>query len=189
MLAITTAACLPSAACHTTTVATAAHPSPSPPSATTTADPDASDSPADPSAPDTTTPTDTATATPGAPVAGDCLISPLEASTAFGHDAGRATGDASSCTYALGGILHVFANSYGDNAMNAYTAQRSSASGLPNFQDIDGVGDHAYVSRSDDQSLIEFVKGSTVVIIQLADSAEPTVAILTTLGQEAASRA
>jgi hypothetical protein len=135
------------------------------------------------------TPAPEATATAGAPVPGGCLISPQEASTAFGHSAGTGAGNASTCTYqTAGGILSVFATGYGDNATTAFTSQRQAATGLPGFQDVSGVGDHAFVNLDDPMSLIEFVSGSTVVVIQLGISPAPAVTVLTTLGQAAAGR-
>jgi hypothetical protein len=47
------------------------------------------------------------------------------------------------------------------------------------------IGDNAFVTGS---GLVEFAKGSTVVIIQVLSSANPTASTLTTLGQAAAGR-
>jgi hypothetical protein len=175
--------CLLASACHATASA-ATHPVPTPPSTSIAAT--APGTP-DTTAPDTATPD--ATATAGAAVAGGCLISPQEASTAFGHDAGPGSGNANTCTYqTAGGIMTIFGTSYGDNAMTAFATQREAGKALPGFQDIDGVGEHAFANLDDPMSLIEFVKGSTVVVIQLGISPMPTVQVLTTLGQAASGR-
>ena len=186
MLITAISICSLMSACHATTSG-AAHANPVLPSTAVTA------TAPDSAAPDTTTPdttaTATATATAGAAVAGGCLISPHEASTAFGHDAGAGSGDAGTCTYqTAAGILTVFATTYGDNAMTAFTSQRQAATAIPGFQDVNGVGEHAFVNLDDPMSLIEFVKGSTVVVIQLGISPAPPVGLMTTLGQAAAGR-
>lgn len=56
---------------------------------------------------------------------------------------------------------------------------------MPGFQDVTGIGDRAFVTSS---GLIEFSKGSAVVIIQLLSSGNPSTSTMTTLGQAAASR-
>ena len=84
--------------------------------------------------------------------------------------------------------MTVFATDYGDNAMTAFTTQRQVATGLPGFQDVDGVGNHAFLNLDDPMSLIEFVKGSAVVVIQLGISPSPPVAEMTALGQAASGR-
>ncbi len=182
--------CFLASACHSAASA-AAHANPALPSTAATATTPDTTTP-DTTAPDATAPDTTApdaTATAGAAVAGGCLISPQEASTTFGHSAGAGSGNASTCTYqTAAGILTVFANDYGGNAMTAFTAQRQAATGLPGFQDVNGVGDHAFVNLDDPMSLIEFMKGSTVVVIQVGLSPAPPVAVMTTLGQDAAGR-
>lgn len=181
--------CLVASACHSTASATSgAKPSlstASVPAAGVSATPDTSTS--DPAAPDTTAPD--ATASADAAVAGGCLISPQEASTAFGHSIGAGSGNASTCSYqSSGGILTIFATSYGGNSTTAFNTQRESATGLPGFQDVSGVGDHAFVNLDSPMSQIEFVKGSTVVVIQAGISSTPSVDVMTTLGQAAAGR-
>ncbi len=52
-------------------------------------------------------------------------------------------------------------------------------------QDVTGIGDHAFPTGG---GLIEFVKGSVVVMMQTLSSWNPTTSTMTTLGQAAAGR-
>jgi hypothetical protein len=117
------------------------------------------------------------------------LISPQEASAALGHDAGTPSGNSAQCAYSTPtGAISVTATHY-PNSSSAdmfFASTRGAAmSGVPGFQDVSGIGDHAFVSTS---GLMGFEKGSTVVLIQVLSSGETTAAMMTTLGQAAAGR-
>jgi hypothetical protein len=133
-----------------------------------------------------------AAATPGASLAGACtLITAGEASTALGQttDAGAASGNGGQCTYtAAAGNLTIIATQYpdGTTAGSSFNGTRTAAmGGVPGFQDVTGIGDHAFLTAT---GLVEFIKGSVVVVIQALSSGNPTSGAMTTLGQAAAGR-
>jgi hypothetical protein len=117
------------------------------------------------------------------------LVTPQEASTALGVDAGTPSSAAGQCAYTTStGNLTIIATRYPDSstAQTSFDGTRTAAmGGVPGFQDVTGIGDNAFVTGS---GLVEFAKGSTVVIIQVLSSANPTASTMTTLGQAAAGR-
>lgn len=138
------------------------------------------------------TQTSSTTPTPNAAATSACsLITAEEASTALGQatDAGTPGGNGGQCTYtAAAGNLTIIATSYpdGTTAGSSFDGTRTAAKGgVPGFQDVTGVGDHAFLTGS---GLFEFVKGSVVVIIQDLSSGNPTSTVMTNLGQAAAGR-
>lgn len=133
-----------------------------------------------------------AAATPAVPVASACaLITAGEASTALGQttDAGTASGNGGQCAYtAAAGNLTIIATQYpdGSTAGSSFDGTRTAAmGGVPGFQDVTGIGDRAFLTAT---GLVEFVKGSVVVVIQALSSGNPTPAVMTTLGKTAAGR-
>jgi hypothetical protein len=138
------------------------------------------------------TQTSSSASTPGTSVANACsLVTAGEASTALGQDAGpgRPSGNGEQCVYtAAAGSLTIGATQYpdGSTAGSSFDGTRTAAmGGVPGFQDVSGIGDHAFLTAS---GLIEFVKGSVVVIIQALGTGNPTTSAMTTLGQAAAGR-
>jgi hypothetical protein len=133
-----------------------------------------------------------AAATAAASLASACsLITASEASTALGQntDAGTPSANGAQCSYtAAEGNLTIIATHYpdGSSAGSSFDGTRTAAmGGVPGFQDVTGIGDHAFLTGS---GLFEFVKGSVVVVIQDLSSGSPTAGIMTTLGQAAANR-
>jgi hypothetical protein len=138
------------------------------------------------------TQTSSPAATPGNSVADACsLITAGQASTALGQEtgAGASSGSGGQCTYtASAGDLTVIATQYpdGSTAGSSFNGTRTAAmGGVPGFQDVSGIGDHAFLTST---GLIEFVKGSVVVIIQALGTGNPTAGMMTSLGQAAAGR-
>jgi hypothetical protein len=136
------------------------------------------------------TPSDAST--PSTSVADACsLVTAAEASTALGQTTGEGTSGANGgqCTYtAAAGNLTIVATRFpdGSTAGSSFDGTRTAAmGGVPGFQDVSGIGDHAFLTGS---GLIEFVKGSVVVMIQTLSSGNPTAGTMTTLGQAAAGR-
>ena len=132
----------------------------------------------------------TSNATGGGATSDPCkLITPQEASTALGVDAGTPSSAAGQCAYTTAtGNLTIIATRYPDSstAQTSFVGTRTAAmGGVPGFDDVTGIGDNAFVTGS---GLVEFAKGSTVVIIQLLSSANPTASTMTTLGHAAAGR-
>jgi hypothetical protein len=130
--------------------------------------------------------------TPGASLADACsLITAGEASTALGQTAGPGTSSANGaqCDYtAAAGNLTIIATQYpdGSTASSSFAGTRTAAmGGVPGFQDVSGIGDHAFLTAS---GLVEFVKGSVVVMIQDLSSGTPSTSVMTTLGHAAAGR-
>ena len=130
--------------------------------------------------------------TPGTSVADACsLVTAAEASTALGQTTGEGTSGANGgqCTFtAAAGNLTIVATRFpdGSTAGSSFDGTRTAAmGGVPGFQDVSGIGDHAFLTGS---GLIEFVKGSVVVMIQTLSSGNPTAGTMTTLGQAAAGR-
>jgi hypothetical protein len=120
------------------------------------------------------------------------LITSQEASVALGVDAGTpsAAGGTGTCDYgtANGSSIHIIVSLYPDSstAQSLYAASRTAAKGgQPGVQDVSGIGDMAFVTPG---GFMEFSKGSTVVIIQVGSSANPSTSAMTTLGQAAAGR-
>ena len=117
------------------------------------------------------------------------LVTSQEASVALGVDAGTPTSAAGQCNYTTAsGDMSVIDTEYPDSstARASYDATRTAAKGgVPGFQDVSGIGDVAYLTST---GLVEFAKGSTVVIIQVLSSANPSPSAMTTLGQAAATR-
>jgi hypothetical protein len=119
------------------------------------------------------------------------LITSQEASVALGVDAGTpsAAGGTGTCDYGTAnGSIHIIASLYPDSstAQSLYAASRTAAKGgQPGVQDVSGIGDMAFVTPG---GFMEFSKGSTVVIIQVGSSANPSTSTMTTLGQAAAGR-
>jgi hypothetical protein len=117
------------------------------------------------------------------------LVTPQEASTALGVDAGTPSSAAGQCAYTTAtGTLTIIATRYPDSstAQTSFDGTRTAAMGaVPGFQDVTGIGDNAFVTGS---GLVEFAKASTVVIIQVLSGANPTAGTMTTLGQAAAGR-
>jgi hypothetical protein len=117
------------------------------------------------------------------------LITSQEATVALGVSAGTPTGAAGQCNYTTASSsMTIIATLYPDSgtAQSSYAGTRTAAQGgVPGFQDVSGVGDRAFLTSS---GLIEFSKGSTVVIIQVLTSANPSTSTMTTLGQAAAGR-
>lgn len=140
-------------------------------------------------------PTSAAGASTSAPAAASAvtdsckLITSQETSVALGVDAGRPSGSGGQCNYTTAaGSMTIIATAYPSDstAQSSYSSTRTAAQGGgPGFQDVTGIGDRAFVTSS---GLIEFSKGSTVVIIQLLSSGNPSTSTMTTLGQAAASR-
>jgi hypothetical protein len=133
-----------------------------------------------------------AAATPGASLASACtLITAGEASTALGQttDAGTPGDNGGQCTYAAAaGNLNVIATQYpdGTTASSSFDGTRTAAmGGVPGFQDVTGIGDHAFLTAT---GLVEFVKGSVVVAIQVLSSGNPTTSVMTTFAEAAAGR-
>jgi hypothetical protein len=117
------------------------------------------------------------------------LITSQEASVALGVDAGMPQGVTGQCSYATSaGSMTIFATAYPSDstAQASYATTRSAAqAGVPGFQDLTGVGDHAFVTSS---GLVEFSKGESVVIIQVLSANSPSISAMTTLAQAALSR-
>lgn len=117
------------------------------------------------------------------------LITSQEASVALGVDAGTPSGAAGQCDYTTAsGSMTIIATLYPDSstAQASYAGTRTAArGGVPGFRDVSGIGDRAFLTSS---GLIEFSKGSTVVIIQVLSSANPSTSTMTTLGQAAGGR-
>jgi len=120
------------------------------------------------------------------------LITSQEASVALGVDAGTpsAAGGTGTCDYgtANGSSIHIIVSLYPDSstAQSLFAASRTAAKGgQPGVQDVSGIGDMAFVTPG---GFMEFSKGSTVVIIQVGSSANPSTSAMTTLGQAAAGR-
>lgn len=117
------------------------------------------------------------------------LITPQEASAALGVDAGTPSGNVEQCAYTTpSGSLTITATQYpdGSTAHSSFDSTRTAAKGgVPGFQDVTGIGDRGFLTAT---GLIEFAKGSIVVIIQVLSSANPTTNTMTTLGQAAAGR-
>lgn len=133
-----------------------------------------------------------ATRTPGGTgaVTDSCaLITSQEASVALGVDAGTPSGSGGQCNYTTAaGSMTIIATPYPSDstAQSSYASTRTAAKGgVPGFEDVTGIGDRAFVTSN---GVIEFSKGSTVVIIQLLSSGNPSTSTMTTLGQAAASR-
>lgn len=126
--------------------------------------------------------TTSGTAVEGAPTT--CLVSPAEASAAFGSDAGTPTIAGFQCSYTTSaGSLTVFASPNG--GAQFFDAERSAASSEAGFKDEAGVGDRAFLG----EGVLVFVKGPKVVTIAVQGSAIPTAAALAELGRAAAGRA
>jgi hypothetical protein len=134
-------------------------------------------------------------ATPTSPPAGNptaadpcSLITTQEASAALGVAAGTGSGYAGQCAYATtSGSVTIVATQYPDDstATSSYNATSTAAkAGLTGFQIVSGMGDHAFLTGT---GLVEFSKGSTVVIIQVLGPT-PSTDAMTTLGQAAAGR-
>jgi hypothetical protein len=117
------------------------------------------------------------------------LITSQEASVALGVDAGTPQGVAGQCSYATSaGSMTIIAASYpsASTAQASYATTRSAAqAGVPGFQDLTGIGDHAFVTSS---GLVEFSKGESVVIIQVLSANSPSISAMTTLAQAALGR-
>lgn len=162
------------AGCKTSTGSTPAQPAASVP-VTTAATP----------TPEAATSSPPATTDSGSASAG-CLISAAEASAALGGDAGTPTVIAQECDYKTsGGSLTVISTSYGAAAVGQFfDGNRSATSSLPGFQDVTGVGDRAFLS----DGLMVFIKGPTLVTIDVGHDPPPTAEAMTTLGKAAASR-
>jgi uncharacterized protein DUF3558 len=138
-------------------------------------------------------PTSSSAATPATASGDACsLITQSEASTALGQgaDAGASGANGEQCTYtAAAGNLTVIAVHFPDSgtASASFNGTRTAAqgAGVPGFEDVSGVGDHAFLTS---MGLVEFEKGTVVVTIEAIGSAEPTPGAMTTLGQAAAGR-
>jgi hypothetical protein len=133
-----------------------------------------------------------AASTPGgaSAVTDSCaLITSQEASVALGADAGTPSGSGGQCNYTTAaGSMTIIATPYPSDstAQSSYASTRTAAQGgVPGFEDVTGIGDRAFVTSN---GLIEFSKGSKVVIIRLLSSGNPSTSTMTTLGQAAASR-
>jgi hypothetical protein len=119
------------------------------------------------------------------------LITAGEASTALGQNTGAGTSSANGgqCTYtAAAGNITIIATQFpdGSTAGSSFAGTRTAAmGGVPGFQDVTGVGDKAFLTGT---GLVEFIKGSVVVMIQTLSSGNPSTSAMTTLGQAAASR-
>jgi hypothetical protein len=134
-------------------------------------------------------PTSTSSSTRGAASDPCSLINAQEASTALGSDAGTPSSVAGQCAYTTPtGNLTVIATQYPDSstASSSYDSTRTAAmGGVPGFQDVSGIGDHAFLTSG---GLVEFDKGSLVVIIQVLAGTNPTTSTMTMLGQAASGR-